>query len=97
MSSGLTKAAGALAAADSVAHVAFLSLFGWRFFSWDGIGRYANIIFGIIALVGLALGTLGWLLVKTGGRTRAGRLGMWGVGLSTALAAVLLLFASATS
>jgi hypothetical protein len=97
MSTGLNKAAGALAAADSVAHIAYLSLFGWRFFARDGIGSYANIIFGALALVGLALGTVGWLLVKTGGRTRVGRLGFWGVALSTALAALLLFIASATS
>ena len=97
MSTGLQKAAGALAAADSVAHIAFLSLFGWRFFAWDGIGRYANVFFGTFAMVGFALGAVGWLLVKTGGRTRIGRLGFWGVGLSTMLAALLLVIASVVS
>ena len=97
MSIGLKRAAGALAAADSVAHLAFLSLFGWRFFSWDGVGRFANVFFGVFAMVGLGLGTVGWLLVKYGGATRAGKLGFWGVALSTLLAAVLLVIASLTS
>jgi hypothetical protein len=94
MNDGLKKIAAALAAADSVAHIAFLSLFGWRFFARDGWERYANIPLVIVAFVGLAAGTLGWLLVRYGGNTKVGRLGFWGVALSTGLAAVLLFFAS---
>ena len=45
-------------------------------------------------LKGAPAGTLGWLLVRYGGKTKAGMLGFWGVALSTALAAVLLFFAS---
>ena len=96
MNDGLRKIAGALAAADSVAHVAFLSLFGWRFFKNDDWGRYANIPLVIVAFIGLAAGTLGWILIRYGGKTKAGRLGFWGVALSTGLAAILLFLASWT-
>jgi hypothetical protein len=94
MNDGLRRIAGALAAADSVAHIAFLSLFGWRMFRGDDWGRYANVPLIIVAFIGLAAGTLGWLLERYGGKTKLGRLGFWGVALSTALAAALLFFAS---
>lgn len=93
-SSGLQKAAGALATADAVAHVAFFSLFAWRAATWDGASRYASVVLAIVALVGLALGLVGAALVKYGGRTKARLFGFWGIGLSTALAGVLLLLAS---
>jgi hypothetical protein len=98
MKSGGTvkKAATALAAANGVAHGAFLALFGWRVLASGPIGKIAAIVFALLALVGLASDAVGWALVRHGGRTKVGRMGLWGVALSTALAAVLLFAASWT-
>ena len=92
----LNRAAGALAAAGGVAHLAFLSLFAWRVVSGSGLGRYAHVLFAALAAVGLASEVLGWSLVKFGGKTKVRRLGLWSIALSTALAAVLLVVASLT-
>ena len=95
-SSGLQRAAAALAAADSVAHVVFLGLFGWRAATGGILGKYLNLVCAALAFVGLALGVVGWLLLKHApGKTLKG-LGVWGVGLSTALAGLLLLAAPRT-
>jgi hypothetical protein len=92
----IRKAAGALAAANGVAHVAFLSLFGWRMLASGPLGRISAILLAVLAGVGLAADVVGWALVKHGGRTKARTLGLWAVALSTALAAALLFAASWT-
>jgi hypothetical protein len=98
MSSGLHKAAAALAAADGVAHVAFFGLFAWRTVARDGFGRLASVVFAGLAAVGFACGAVGWMLAKYGGgRGKVGRIGLWAIAASTAIAAVLLCAASWTS
>ncbi len=92
----LQKAATALAAANGVAHSAFLALFGWRLLASGPIGKVAAILFAVLAAIGLASDAVGWALVRHGGRTKVGRMGLWGVALSTAIAAVLLFAASWT-
>lgn len=92
----LQKAAGALAAANLVAHVVFLSLFGWRVLTSGPIGKVTAIVCAAIALAGLASGGLGWALVRHGGRTKLRTFGLWGIALSTTLAGVLLFVASWT-
>jgi hypothetical protein len=91
---GLQKAAAALAAANGVAHVVFLSLFGWRMLTSGPIGKVMAIVCAVLAFVGLVSDGVGWALVKHGGKTRVRTLGLWAVALSTALAAVLLFLAS---
>jgi hypothetical protein len=93
-SSGLDKAAQALAAAGGVAHVAFFSIFAWRVITSGMAGRFVYIACAFVALVGLACEVVGWSLVKHGGRTPAKTLGLWSIAASTALAAVLLVVAS---
>ena len=92
--SGLQKAAKALATADGVAHVAFFWMFAWRVLTAGPIGKTFSIVFVLLAAVGLALDVFGWMLVKHGGRTKAGKLGLWSIALSTGLAAILLVLAS---
>jgi hypothetical protein len=92
----LKKAATALAAANGVAHAAFLALFGWRFMVSGPVGKITGMVFAILAILGLASDAVGWAMVKHGGKTKIGRMGLWGVALSTALAAVLLFAASWT-
>jgi hypothetical protein len=93
---GLVRAAQALSAANGVAHLVFLSLFGWRFLFSGPLAKMVSLPCGLLALVGLAADVVGWSLVKHGGKTRFGRFGMWAVAGSTALAAVLLVVASLT-
>ena len=90
----IDKAAKALATAGGVAHVAFFTLFAFRVFTSGPIGKVMNIVFAVVALVGLGAEFVGWSLLKFGGKTRARKLGMWAIALSTALAAVLLVAAS---
>jgi len=92
----LKKAATALAAANGVAHAAFLALFGWRVLASGPIGKVGALVFAAMAAVGLAADAVGWALVKHGGRTKIARMGLWGVALSTALAGILLFIASWT-
>ena len=92
----LQKAATALAAANGVAHAAFLALFGWRVLVSGPVGKLTGIVLAVLAAVGLAADAIGWAMVKGGGRTKVGRMGLWGVALSTAIAAVLLFAASWT-
>jgi hypothetical protein len=93
---GLDRAVTALAAAGGVAHLVFLSLFGWRMLSGGGFLRYVNLIFAALAAVGFGLNFVGYSIVKYGGRTRARKIGIWAIALSTALAGVLLFAASWT-
>ncbi len=92
----LQKAAGALAAANGVAHSAFLALFGWRLLVSGPIGKVTAIVMAVLAVVGLASDAVGWALVRHGGRTRVRTFGLWAVSLSTLIAAVLLFAASWT-
>lgn len=93
---GLDRAARALATADTVSHLAFLVLFGWRSFTSFGPLRFVAGAFALLALVGLALGFVGGLLANYGRRTPAAKVGHWAIAGSTGLAALLLLFASWT-
>jgi hypothetical protein len=94
---GLERAAGVLAKADTVAHVAFLAIFGWRSLTSFGPLRFVAGILAVVALVGVVLAFVGGLLAKHGGRTPAAKVGRWAVAGSTALAALLLLCASWTA
>jgi hypothetical protein len=93
---GLDRAAGALAVADTVAHAAFLALFGWRSLTSFGPLRFVAGVFAVLALVGLVLSFVGGLLTKYGRRTPAAKVGYWAIAGSTGLAGALLLFASWT-
>jgi hypothetical protein len=93
---GLMRAAKALSAANGVAHVVFLSLFGWRFLFSGPVAKVVSFPCAILALAGLAADIIGFSLIKTGGRTKIGKFGLWAVAGSTALAAVLLVVASLT-
>jgi hypothetical protein len=95
-SRGLQRAAKALAAADGVAHVAFFWMFAWRVLTSGPIGKSVSIVFALLAALGLVADVLGWMLVKHGGRTKAGKLGLWSIAASTVLAALLLVLASWT-
>jgi hypothetical protein len=96
-SGALDRAARALGAAMAVAHVAFLSMFGWRLVAGaNPFGKVLSVVCVILALIGLAAQFLGWSLLKFGGRTPARRLGLWSIALSTTLAGVLLFAASWT-
>ena len=95
-SRALDNVALALASAGFVAHVAFLSLFAWRSFFRFGLGKYAPMLFALVAAVGLAASFLGGVLVRYGGRTKAARLGIALVALETALASCLLVAAAYT-
>ncbi len=89
-SSGLEKAAQALATAGAVAHAAFFMLFIYRVFgrSW----LYA--VLAILALVGMGANFVGFMLIKHGGKVGARKWGMWCIAFSTADAALLLALAS---
>lgn len=93
---GLIRAVQALSAANGVAHVVFLSLFGWRFLFSGPIAKMVSLPCAILAMIGLAADIVGWSLVKAGGKTRVGKYGLWAVAASTAVAAVLLVAASLT-
>jgi hypothetical protein len=95
-SRGLAKAAKALATADGVAHVAFFWMFAWRIVTAGVLGRPVAIVLALVAVVGLVTDVIGWMLVKHGGRTPAGTVGLWSIAASTALAALLLLLGSWT-
>jgi hypothetical protein len=93
---GLIRAAQALSAANGVAHVVFLSLFGWRFLFSGPLAKVVSLPCALLAIIGLAADIVGWSLVKHGGKTRFGKFGLWAVAGSTAAAAVLLVMASLT-
>jgi hypothetical protein len=90
----LQRAASALAAADGIAHAAFFGLFAWRTVMWSGFGRVASLVFAVLSVVGLLAGILGGMVVRFGGRSKARTIGLWGIGLSTGLAGILLVAAS---
>jgi hypothetical protein len=90
----LERAANALATGATVAHVAFLALFGWRSIASFGPFRLVAWVFMGLALLGAVLGFVGGLLAKYGRRTPAAKVGYGAIALSTGLAALLLLFAS---
>lgn len=90
---GLQKAAGALAAADGVAHIAFFAMFAWRTVTGNGF-RIVQAFFALLSVVGIASGTVGWALMRGHSRGKLRRLGTAAVSLSTALAAFLLVVAS---
>ncbi len=94
--SGLVHAAQALFAANGVAHVVFFSLFGWRFFFSGPLSKMVALPCAIFALAGLAADVVGWSLVKYGGKTRVRKYGFWGIGVSSAIAAGLLIVSSIT-
>jgi hypothetical protein len=93
---GVLGAAKALSAANGVAHVVFLSLFGWRFLFAGPLSKLVSMPCALLAMAGLAADVVGWSLVRAGGKTRVGKYGLWAVAGSTALAAVLLVVASLT-
>lgn len=95
-SNPLDRAVAALAAAGGVAHLVFLSLFGWRTLAGGGVFRFVNIVFATLAAIGFGLNFVGYAIIKYGGRTKARKLGIWAIALSTALAGVLLFAASWT-
>jgi len=92
----LKRAAKALATADGVAHFAFFWMFAWRVLTAGPVGKTFALVFAVLALLGLVADVVGWMLVKHGGRTPAGKVGLWSIALSTALAAVLLVAGSWT-
>jgi hypothetical protein len=93
---GLVRAAEALSAANGVAHVVFLSLFGWRIFFSGPLTKVVALPCAIFAILGLASDVVGWSLIKYGGKTRIRKFGLWAVAASTAIAAGLLVVSSLT-
>ncbi len=93
-SGAIEKAAKALATAGGIAHVAFFSLFAFRVVTSSPLGKAANIVFAVLALVGLATEFVGYSLIRYGGRTPARKYGYYAIAVSTGLAAVLLAAAS---
>jgi hypothetical protein len=93
---GLVRAAQALSAANGVAQVVFLSLFGWRLFFSGPLAKMAALPCALLAVVGLVADVVGWSLVKHGGRTRIRKFGLWAVAASTAISAALLIVSSLT-
>ena len=93
---GLSKVTQALSVACGIAHLTFLTMFGWRGFADGGVMRFVNLFFALLAGVGFGLNFLGYMVLKYGGRTKAGKLGVYAIAASTALAALLLALASWT-
>jgi hypothetical protein len=92
---GLQKAAGTLAAADGVAHIAFFMMFAWRAVTGNGF-RVIQAALALTAMIGIASGTVGWAMIRSGSRGRPRQIGMSAVALSTTLAGFLLMMASWT-
>ncbi|HQY64626.1 MAG: hypothetical protein IPF92_00515 [Myxococcales bacterium] len=89
-STGLEKAAQALATAGAIAHAAFFTLFIYRVFGTS----WLYLVLAVLALVGLGANFVGFMLIKHGGRVGARKWGMWCIAFSTADAALLLTLAS---
>ena len=97
-SSGVEKAAMALAAAGGVAHGVFFALFALKIIGRDfGFGTVGYIILAFFALLGLGLNFVGYWLIKSGGRWAARKWGYLAVATSTTIASVLLAIASWTA
>jgi hypothetical protein len=94
-SGAIEKAAKALATAGGIAHVAFFSLFAFRVVTSSPLSKVANIVFAVLALLGLAAEFVGYSLIRYGGKTRVRKYGFYAIALSTGLAALLLAAASA--
>lgn len=86
-SSGIERAAMALAAAGGVAHVAFFTLFAWRVIGRDGFGTVGWAVLALFALIGMGLNFAGFWLVRS---SRGRRWGYMAISVSTALAGALL-------
>ena|SRR5579862_6490854 len=93
---GLVRATQALSAANGVAHLIFMTLFGWRFLFSGPLAKLVSLPCAILAMIGLVADIVGWSLVKHGGGTRVSKFGVWAVAASTAVAAILLVMASLT-
>jgi hypothetical protein len=85
--SGVDKAATALAAAGGVAHAAFFVMFAWRTHAGESWTSWFNLLWAGLAGVGFLSNFFGWGMVK---RNKSRKLGLYGIALSTAIAAVLL-------
>ena len=90
-SSGIERAAMALAAAGGVAHAAFFTLFAWRVIGRDGIGTIGWAVLALFALVGMGLNFAGFWLVRS---SKWRRWGYMAISVSTAIAGALLGIAS---
>ena len=95
-SSGIERAAMALATAGGIAHVAFFGVFVSRVIGREGIGTIGYAILAVFALAGIAMNFVGYWLIRQGGRPAARRLGYLAVSISTALAGALLAIATWT-
>ncbi len=89
-STGLEKAAQALATAGAVAHAAFFMLFIYRVFGTS----WLYLVLAALALFGMGANFVGFMLIKHGGKAAARKYGMWCIAASTADAALLLVLAS---
>lgn len=92
-SGALILAARALGGASTAAHLAFLSLYAYRFIVGRGF-RFVSAVCALLAAIGLTLSFVGGALLKHGGRTKARGIGVWLVGGATTLASLLLVFTS---
>ena len=93
-SGAIEKAAKALATAGGIAHVAFFTLFAFRVVTTSPLSKVANIVFAVLAMLGLAAEFVGYSLIRYGGKTRVRKYGYYAIALSTGLAALLLAAAS---
>lgn len=88
-------AAKALAAAGGVAHMAFFTVFAYRVIGrGPGLGSIGWAILAFVALLGMGANFVGYYLIKHGGRWKAQKWGYLAIAASTALAGVLLAFAT---
>jgi hypothetical protein len=88
------RAAKALAAAGGVAHMAFFTVFAYRVIGRGGFGAIGWAILAAVALLGMGANFVGYYLIKHGGRWKAQKWGYLAIAASTALAGVLLAFAT---
>ena len=68
-SGAIEKAAKALATAGGIAHVAFFTLFAFRVVTTSPLSKVANIVFAVLAMLGLAAEFVGYSLIRYGGKT----------------------------
>lgn len=93
-SSGVERAAMALAAAGGVAHTAFFSLFVWRVIGREGFGTIGYVILAALSALGIGLNFIGFWLVRS---SRGRRFGYMAIAISSVLAGILLAIASWTA